>query len=125
MTDVAPSDLSALAAKLAKEEEPDGAIVHCVSVSILCFKIGRVTVPPALILTLNGFTAKDGHNRENPPKAYLKMREMGGDVRKFLTGGWRQEEEKWWDDELRDPANDVRRKNFEGIRLGMENARAY
>ncbi|KAF9012867.1 hypothetical protein BDZ89DRAFT_995540 [Hymenopellis radicata] len=122
-----PTDLNALAAKLAQEDEPDGALVHCISVSQLCFKIGRVTVPPALILALNGFTAKDGYDRKNPPKAYLKLREMGKGVKGFLTGGWRAEEEKWWEEELGGPGGEVkeRLRDMEGIRLGMESLKAY
>lgn len=113
-------DLNTLASQLAREEEPDGAMIHCVSVSILCCKIGRVTVPPALILALNGFTVKEGHNRENPPEAYKRLQAMGKDVKKFLTGGWREEKERWWDEELKSDELDERFKRFEGIRLGME-----
>ena len=36
--------------------EADGATLHCVSVSVLCFKIGRITVPPAIVLAAEGFS---------------------------------------------------------------------
>ncbi|KDQ23283.1 hypothetical protein PLEOSDRAFT_1048928 [Pleurotus ostreatus PC15] len=38
-------------------EEPDGAVLHTVSISQICFKHGRITVPPALVLAINGFSA--------------------------------------------------------------------
>ncbi|KAF7795846.1 hypothetical protein EIP86_007013 [Pleurotus ostreatoroseus] len=49
---------------LAPTEEPDGATLHCVSVSELCFKIGRITVPPAVVLGVEGF-----HRRPDPTSA--------------------------------------------------------
>ncbi|KAG6846619.1 hypothetical protein H0H93_012814, partial [Arthromyces matolae] len=38
--------------KVEPEREEDGAILHTITVSQLCFKIGRITVPPALVLAL-------------------------------------------------------------------------
>ncbi|KAF4585082.1 hypothetical protein EYR40_001918 [Pleurotus pulmonarius] len=38
-------------------EEADGAVLHTVSISQICFKHGRITVPPALVLAINGFSA--------------------------------------------------------------------
>jgi hypothetical protein len=40
-----------------QESEPDGATLHCVSISQLCFKHGRITVPPAIVLAGNGYCA--------------------------------------------------------------------
>jgi len=37
--------------------EPDGAIVHTIAVSQGCFKVGRITVPPALVFAVSGFAA--------------------------------------------------------------------
>lgn len=55
-TDDKPSLLSGVdLLSLVPTEEPDGATLHCVSVSELCFKIGRITVPPAVVLGLEGF----------------------------------------------------------------------
>lgn len=74
-------------ASLAPTPEPDGATLHCVSVSELCFKIGRVTVPPAVVLASEGFSRlkpsanDDGKDEErgegtrythaDPPPAFL------------------------------------------------------
>ncbi|KII83759.1 hypothetical protein PLICRDRAFT_46932 [Plicaturopsis crispa FD-325 SS-3] len=41
---------------LASTPEPDGATLHCIALSQLCFKHGRITVPPALVLASNGFS---------------------------------------------------------------------
>ncbi|KAI0920202.1 hypothetical protein AcW1_002010 [Taiwanofungus camphoratus] len=46
----------ALAAALRAHEEPDGATLHCVAVSTVCFKMGRITVPPALVIASDGFS---------------------------------------------------------------------
>ncbi|KAJ7469063.1 hypothetical protein FB451DRAFT_1560118 [Mycena latifolia] len=58
---VAPDEVSkALLARAAKEsdgKEPDGAVLYTVCVSQMCFKVGRRTVPPAVVLAANGFYA--------------------------------------------------------------------
>ncbi|KAJ6534563.1 hypothetical protein B0H10DRAFT_2171099 [Mycena sp. CBHHK59/15] len=52
--DVAKALLASAAAAL---EEEDGAILHTISVSQCCFKQGRITRPPAIVLASNGFYA--------------------------------------------------------------------
>ncbi|KAG2006297.1 hypothetical protein CC2G_002621 [Coprinopsis cinerea AmutBmut pab1-1] len=39
-------------------EEPDGAQVHTVAISRCCFKVGRITVPPALVFALCGMSSE-------------------------------------------------------------------
>ncbi|KAG8981678.1 hypothetical protein FRB90_007071, partial [Tulasnella sp. 427] len=34
---------------------PEGAVVHCVAVSLYCFKIGRITIPPRVAMIASGF----------------------------------------------------------------------
>ncbi|KAK7001719.1 peptidase A1 domain-containing protein [Favolaschia claudopus] len=46
-----------LARAAARTTEPDGALLYTVSVSQLCYKQGRITVPPAVVLASNGFYA--------------------------------------------------------------------
>lgn len=52
----ASDTLKQLAASQSQLREPDGAILHCVSISECCFKIGRITVPPGLVMACEGFT---------------------------------------------------------------------
>ncbi|KAJ7135210.1 hypothetical protein C8R43DRAFT_1021381 [Mycena crocata] len=47
----------ALMARATQREEEDGATLYTVVVSQLCFKHGRITVPPAVVLATNGFYA--------------------------------------------------------------------
>ncbi|EED84659.1 predicted protein [Postia placenta Mad-698-R] len=45
----------AVAAALRMHADPDDDVtLHCVAVSEVCFKVGRITVPPALVLTCDG-----------------------------------------------------------------------
>ncbi|KAH0826097.1 hypothetical protein J3R83DRAFT_5843 [Lanmaoa asiatica] len=48
--------------------EPDGVLLHCVAVSQICFKLGRITIPPAVILASEGFTKPygDGDSIDRP-----------------------------------------------------------
>ncbi|KIY69913.1 hypothetical protein CYLTODRAFT_208691 [Cylindrobasidium torrendii FP15055 ss-10] len=118
-------DLNSLASRLANEGEPDGATVHCICVSINCAKIGRVTVPPMLVLAQNGFTMRAGYSKENPPPAYVRLRDMGKGVKKFMTGGWREEPTRWWEDEFDAPELAARQENFEGLRNALETCKTY
>ncbi|TFK45234.1 hypothetical protein OE88DRAFT_1729805 [Heliocybe sulcata] len=123
------------ASGLLKEEEEDGATLHCVSVSQLCFKHGRITVPPALVFAINGFAA-DGmgrHSRANPPPYWAKVEELvrlsqGKRLARFLRGGWRDvpDGERWWEEAVGGDVERRRRERLEvlnHIRLGMDGAR--
>jgi len=63
------------------------ATVHCVSVSSYCFKIGRVTVPPRIVLASCGFGNPDKGRWERVEK----MRKEGT-IKDFLRGGWKTDE---------------------------------
>ncbi|KAG7440731.1 uncharacterized protein BT62DRAFT_909821 [Guyanagaster necrorhizus] len=130
-----PADLRKLAAKLATtHEEPDSAIVHCISISQFCFKIGRITIPPALVLAINGFSIGD-YSVENPPPSYVAAKHLlehadPKAMKKFLTGGWRHvpEEERWWEVALGGDIEKMRVERLtamEEIRLGMDAPKAY
>ena len=88
---------------------PPGAVVHCIAVSQYCFKHGRVTVPPSVVLPSLGFDA-------TPEKweRFLRMRGMARDpsdptanvgvditeqgkerMKSFHRGGWKEEGD-WW-----------------------------
>jgi hypothetical protein len=117
-------------------EEPDGATLYTIVISQVCFKIGRITVPPGIVFAANGFTGVSGHSLANPhPEWSEAERTMSGHLggsskklRKFLAGGWRDipESERWWDKSLGERIEAQRVKNIsmiEGLRKGLEKAR--
>ncbi|KAI0648962.1 hypothetical protein C8Q79DRAFT_905075 [Trametes meyenii] len=113
----APST-NGLIAQLLERPEPDGAIVNCIAVSEVVCKIGRITIPPALVYAMDGFCcappataessgdekASKAYSRENPPPHWERVRALRGDahsnasapskatlkaLRDFYTHGWR------------------------------------
>lgn len=113
------------AAQMKITEEPDGATLHCVAASELCFKHGRITVPPAIVLASSGFSipAPSGsqpYSHSNPPphwvKAQLFAPRASRKYREFLRGGWRDvpEGERWWVDALGGAVEERRSVNVEG-----------
>ncbi|KZT05050.1 uncharacterized protein LAESUDRAFT_727305 [Laetiporus sulphureus 93-53] len=106
---------AALKKQMQHHTEPDGATLHCIAVSTLCFKIGRITVPPALALASEGFCSPDlegepkTYSLESPPPFWKHVEELRGPglslgrLRRFLTGGWREvpEGERWWEEALK------------------------
>ncbi|KAG6879273.1 hypothetical protein C0992_003948 [Termitomyces sp. T32_za158] len=138
--------LKAVTASLSSQHEPDGAILHTICVSQCCFKIGRITVPPAVILAANGFSAPapplaDGspaipYSRSNPPPHWAKAkavmsRPLGGSIRKLqelFKGGWRNvpEAERWWDVAMSGVVEERRKKGLDVLQslgLGIAGAR--
>ncbi|KAF9017436.1 hypothetical protein BDZ89DRAFT_1074821, partial [Hymenopellis radicata] len=122
--DAPSTELQELAKRLSLpplSKEPDGALVHCVSISQLCFKVGRVTVPPSVVMALNGL-GPGVH-------AYERMQAMveAGTIKKFMTGGWREEEDRWWEamGEDVEALRRVRAEAMEGMRVGLEGAKFY
>ncbi|KAM6491307.1 hypothetical protein JOM56_013546 [Amanita muscaria] len=120
--------------------EPDGAILHAVAVSQGCFKIGRITVPPALALAINGFSVPPEeefatYSPGNPPPSFLKAKEfmakpLGGNpsrMRDFLKGGWRGVQgERWWEAALSGSIEEGRKKRLEvlnKLKTGLEDSR--
>ncbi|KAJ6482349.1 hypothetical protein DFH09DRAFT_409426 [Mycena vulgaris] len=60
----------ALLARAARDErEPDGAVLYTIAVSQLCLKVGRITVPPAVVLAANGFYADPALYSSSAPTA--------------------------------------------------------
>ena len=117
-------------------EEPDGATLYTIVISQVCFKIGRITVPPRIVFAVNGFTGVSGHSLANPHPEWSEVERttsghLGGGakkLKKFLAGGWRDipESERWWDKPLGERIETQRVKNIsliEGLRKGLEKAR--
>ncbi|KAI9457371.1 hypothetical protein HD554DRAFT_2142956, partial [Boletus coccyginus] len=129
--------------------EPDGAILHCVAVSQTCFKRGRITVPPAIVLASEGFTkpysdsdagSVDGsgvgsYSRANPPPNWIKSQLLRippqgsmDKFRAFSRDNWREvpEGERWWEDALGGSIEAKRQANLEileSLRMGLERVR--
>ena len=121
--------------------EPDGATLNCVIVNALCFKIGRITIPPALVLAAEGFAAPPvgaearAYSPENPPPAMEEVRKLYGEeptdlckLQKFYAGGWRAvpEGERWWEQALAG-LEERRKAGLEvvgSLRQGMEDVRS-
>ncbi|KAI0696176.1 hypothetical protein BC835DRAFT_886995 [Cytidiella melzeri] len=129
-------------AQMFPSEEPDGATVHCISVSVQCFKIGRMTIPPGLVFTCEGFvgspTDPSGvpYSLQNPPLHFVKAQELQRpDLSKghlktfqqFLKGGWKDvpEGERWFEGALGPSVDERRKRNLEaieGVSAGMQGA---
>lgn len=134
--------MKALAAAQSNMPEPDGAVLHCVAISCICFKHGRITVPPGVVLPCEGFSKPPStasaapFSPTNPPAHWKKVQALrvgpSGSMpafAKFLKGGWRDvpEGERWWEDVLDGPIEAQRKANLEvldSLRTGMEGARS-
>ncbi|KAH0833852.1 hypothetical protein J3R83DRAFT_11018 [Lanmaoa asiatica] len=107
--------------------------LHCFAVSRLCFKVGRITVPPAIVMACEGFSKppKSGsYSHQSPPPHWAHpqaLRNASDSLRvyrRFLAGGWRDvpEGDRWWIEPLSGPIEEQRRANlakFEAIDHGM------
>ena len=138
----------ALAAQLVERPEPDGAVINCLAVSEVCCKIGRITVPPALVLAVDGFCAApapgaQAYSRTNPPPHWETVRQLRGDahatlgapvkgslkpLRDFYTATWRDvpEGERWWETALGGEVEERRLRGLpcmQALRKGIEEAR--
>ena len=113
---------STLPSSLLKEES-DGTTLHCFTVSRLCFKMGRITVPPAIVMACEGFSKPPevgSYSHKSPPPHWAHPRALRNasdslDVyRRFLAGGWRDvpEGERWWVESLSGPTEERRRANL-------------
>jgi len=127
--------LDAVAAQLAGQE-PDGAILHTLHVSQICFKIGRITIPPNVVLGANGFTGLPGFSVTKPHAEWQEAKKamskpLGGSptkMKELMTRGWKNviESERWWDQALGPEVEEQRVKNLaliEELRKGLEHAR--
>lgn len=132
-----PGAVSALAESALRKEEPDGTTLNCVAVAELCFKLGRITVPPAIALAMNGFSvaSPDGtpYSHDNPPPHWGAVQKLlslpNATQQQFLRSGWREVpvEERWWEQALGGAVEKKRLVNLElmrGVQQGMEGAKA-
>ncbi|KAH7920206.1 hypothetical protein BV22DRAFT_1122897 [Leucogyrophana mollusca] len=136
---------------LARTEEPDGATLHCIAISHMCFKHGRITVPPAVALACEGFSKPPSlegvdessspspklapaYSPSNPPPSWIRAQDirvaLNGSMKsyvEFVRGGWRDGEgERWWEEALGGVIEERRKANLavlESVRIGMEGSR--
>ncbi|KAJ7079444.1 hypothetical protein B0H15DRAFT_914123 [Mycena belliarum] len=132
--------------------EPDGALLYTTVVSQLCFKAGRLTVPPALVLAANGFyvpppitstSSSSASPRASPssqthpaPPHWPRTAALRASPRAlhaFFAGGWRAapDGERWWEGALAGCEVERRARvvpfvgtGDSGIKGGMEGVRA-
>ncbi|KZS90482.1 hypothetical protein SISNIDRAFT_415311 [Sistotremastrum niveocremeum HHB9708] len=101
---------------------PEGAVLNCVSVSQLCCKHGRSTVPPSLVIAGSGFLMAP----DSDEWAMIQGMRKTGEMKKLVKGGWREvpEEDRWWDSYLKGTGiiDRVERnlKEFDSMRNGVE-----
>uniref|UniRef100_A0A0W0GAJ1 Uncharacterized protein n=1 Tax=Moniliophthora roreri TaxID=221103 RepID=A0A0W0GAJ1_MONRR len=90
-------NLDSVDAKLNKlpSEVEEGYTLHTISISEMCFKIGRITVPPAVVFATNGLASSPSSTQ-----TYQKVKEMLGNrgglrkLRELYKGGWKEPEWK-------------------------------
>jgi len=104
--------------------EPDGAMLHCVSVNVVVFKHGRITVPPALALAGEGLGATPAQGLE----ARARSLALGlNGMRELYLQGWRavpEGDERWWDVAMNGLEGRIEKRvgKVRGVREGLEGA---
>ncbi|KAH9983048.1 hypothetical protein BJV74DRAFT_777907 [Russula compacta] len=118
---------AAAAAAVAAAEiapERDGATLHCVSVNVMVFKFGKITVPPALVFAGEGFGATPAQGTE----ARARALGLGLDrMRELYCGAWRavpEGSERWWDEAVKGLEGRMKARigKVMGVREGLEGA---
>ena len=119
-----PATAAAAVAAAAIAPEPDGAALHCVSVNVVVFKHGRITVPPTLALAGEGLGATPAQGME-ARKRSLALGLNG--MRELYIRGWRdvpEGGERWWDVAMDGLEGRIEKRvgKVRGVREGLEGA---
>ncbi|CAE6484353.1 unnamed protein product [Rhizoctonia solani] len=132
---LASLDASTVDTKLAPNTSPkptlrthddDGALIHCIAVSTYCFKHGRVTVPPRVVLAMCGFSLTEGGDKSNWTNANAMRDRRSTRISDFLRGGWKSEENKFWESSVKVEAERARRAaDLQKLTEGMDGLRMY
>jgi len=85
----ASSDLVTLKKKPRAKIWSDGSVLHCIDVLVYCFKMGRITVPPKVVLSTCGFGA------DLSKMSRIKKIKEAGNIQQFLEGGWKTDSLQW------------------------------
>ncbi|KAJ7641545.1 hypothetical protein FB45DRAFT_825836 [Roridomyces roridus] len=115
-------------------KEPDGAVVHCVSINQFVYKQGPISVPPALALACEGYSnlspSGKPHTLDDPPPYWSHVKKIGDPkaIRKYMKS-WKSvpEEERWWTTAFTGAVEDQRVANMaliEGVAKGVVGARS-
>ncbi|KAJ1300414.1 hypothetical protein OPQ81_005234 [Rhizoctonia solani] len=100
---------TAIPKPMLRRHDVDGALLHCVGVSVICFKHGRITVPPKVVLATSGYSLTETGDISNWLNA-KRLRKRGKvAISEFFRGGWKTEENKFWEVGPRVEAERVRR----------------
>ncbi|KAF8604534.1 hypothetical protein BDV93DRAFT_522250 [Ceratobasidium sp. AG-I] len=121
---LAPETSNAPAKLSLKTHDDDGALIHCIAVSTMCFKHGRVTVPPKIALAVSGFSLSEAGSKRNWELANAIRARGAGAMKDYLRGGWK-ESEKWWEPSVEVDMERARRvevlstlmKGMDGLRI--------
>lgn len=73
------------------ERLPEGATLHATTMTVYCFKHGRVTVPPRIGLILSGFGSSSKANERWNKLARVRTEKGGKRMKDILRGGWKEE----------------------------------
>ncbi|KAH7335788.1 hypothetical protein B0J17DRAFT_630021 [Rhizoctonia solani] len=88
---------TAILKPILQTHDVDGALLHCVAVSAICFKHGRVTVPPNVVLATSGYSLTELGDNTNWLNA-KRLRERGRTaMAEFFRGGWKAEKDIFWE----------------------------
>ncbi|KAF8745900.1 Capsule polysaccharide biosynthesis protein, partial [Rhizoctonia solani] len=128
-------DVSTVDTKLAPGTSPkpvlrthddDGALIHCIAVSTYCFKHGRITVPPRVVLAMCGFSLDEAGDKSNWTKANTLRDRHSARISDFLRGGWKSEDNKFWEVGPKVDAERARRvADLRKLTEGMDGLRTY
>jgi len=117
------------AAQIGVNEEADDTTLNCISILQLCFKHGRITVPPGIVLAISRFSTPPPsrgsvqmYSHPYPPPHYSQIQGFISSLTnwergQFLHGRWRDvpEAERWWVEALGGIVEEQRRANVEGL----------
>ncbi|KAJ9115016.1 hypothetical protein QFC22_005344 [Naganishia vaughanmartiniae] len=78
-----------IAKRVSQTVRSDGSVLHCLGVSTYCFKVGRITVPPRVVLSFCGYGSPSNWDRAE--KIITGSQDRG---KKWLQGGWKDEAEE-------------------------------
>ncbi|CAE6358263.1 unnamed protein product [Rhizoctonia solani] len=109
-----------------RTHDDDGALIHCIAVSTYCFKHGRITVPPRIVLAMCGFSLTEVGDKSNWTNANLLRDRRSVRVSDFLRGGWKSENNRFWEAGPRVDAECAKRvADLKKLTEGMDGLRTY
>ncbi|CEL58632.1 hypothetical protein RSOLAG1IB_08694 [Rhizoctonia solani AG-1 IB] len=109
-----------------RTHDDDGALIHCIAVSTYCFKHGRITVPPKVVLAMCGFSLTEAGDKNNWTNANVLRDRRSARISDFLRGGWKSEDNTFWEASPKVDAERTRRvADLKKLTEGMDGLRTY